>query len=187
MFAGLFTYLADDDDTVRLAGTPLFTISDGAEKLLYEDTENGTTWPQESPAGLQASAAGERIRWQAVFFGDRIMIRMEPGWTRIARPSFTIPGRWVSPKGAPRWRSILKAAGPPTGLASSGTLQAKVSAAELAFPGGDWDLCFEFSPAQEVAFDGAAMNFSLGSSDNENWTVGFCRPGALQGWRWPHG
>jgi hypothetical protein len=38
-------------------------------------------------------------------------------------------------------------------------------------------------PAQEVAFNGAALKFAIGSPTNDNWQVGFCRPGELDAWR----
>ena len=59
----------------------------------------------------------------------------------------------------------------------------KVVAAELEFPGAKWNLAFKFEPAQEVAFNGAALKFAIGSLTNDNWQVGFCRPGELDAWR----
>ena len=41
MFNGLHRFLADDDDTVRLSGSPLFTLSDGSTELLSEKTAHG--------------------------------------------------------------------------------------------------------------------------------------------------
>jgi hypothetical protein len=38
MFNGLHRFLADDDDTVRLNGSPLFTFSDGSAELMSEKT-----------------------------------------------------------------------------------------------------------------------------------------------------
>jgi hypothetical protein len=45
MFTGLHRFLADDDDTVRLIGKPLFTFSDGTSELLSETTAIAFTWP----------------------------------------------------------------------------------------------------------------------------------------------
>ena len=59
----------------------------------------------------------------------------------------------------------------------------KVAAAELEFPGAKWNLAFKFEPAQEVTFNGAELKFSIGSLTNDNWQVGFCRPGELDIWR----
>ena len=45
MFNGLHRFLADDDDTVRLNGSPLFTLSDGSTELMSEKTAKAFTWP----------------------------------------------------------------------------------------------------------------------------------------------
>ena len=58
----------------------------------------------------------------------------------------------------------------------------KVVAAELEFPGAKWDLAFKFEPAQEVTFDGTELKFAIGSLTNDNWQVGFCRPGEFKRW-----
>jgi hypothetical protein len=55
--------------------------------------------------------------------------------------------------------------------------------AELEFPGEKWNLAFKFEPPQEVAFNETALKFSIGSLTNDNWQVGFCRPGELEAWR----
>jgi hypothetical protein len=182
MFEGLCRYLADDDDTVRLDGSPLFTFSDGKADLLSEKTNHAFTWPKEAPADLTAEAMA-RCRWQALFFGNRILFRMDPGWTQFERTYFTIPGKWVSPAGPPRWKSIIavEADGKEHDAKPEGKV--KVLAAELEFPGGKWNLAFQFAPPQEVTFDGLEMKFSLGSLNYDNWSVGFCKPGGFDAWR----
>src|SRR5262249_6890366 len=45
MSNGLHRFLADDDDTVRLSDSPLFTLSDGSTELLSERTAMAFTWP----------------------------------------------------------------------------------------------------------------------------------------------
>ena len=67
MFNGLHRFLADDDDTVRLNGSPLFTLSDGSTELMSEKTAQAFTWPIGSPASLTANAQ-DRARWQATLF-----------------------------------------------------------------------------------------------------------------------
>jgi len=182
MFAGLFTSLADDDGTLRLSGTPLFTISNDERPLLHEDTKQGTTWPRDDPASFQA-AAENQIRWQAVFFGDRIMFRMDPGWTQTKRALFRIPGQWISPAGQPSWRTILNATGEP--LSTTDTAKGmEISAAELQFPATNWNLCVQFSPPQKASVEGTGLRFSISSLNNENWTIGFCWPGSLNRWLW---
>ena len=96
MFHGLLRYLADDDDTIRLNGSPLFTLSDGTKNVLFDGTDHAFTWPTEVPARLTAHAY-DRCRWNAIFFGDRIMIKMDRDWTQFERAYFTIPGKWISP------------------------------------------------------------------------------------------
>jgi len=178
---GLCRRLADDGDRVRLEGGPLFTLSDGKTELLAEGTSHAFTWPREAPADLVAHAQ-DRCRWQALFAGDRVVFRMDPGWTQFPRAYFTVPGKWVSPKGAPRWGRVVgvdasgreRAAGPGTG---------RVAAAELAFPDGGPSLAFQFEPPQEVTFTGEGLKFSLDGLGRQSWQVGFCRPGKLDEWR----
>ena len=55
MFNGLHRFLADDDGTVRLNGSPLFTLSDGRTDLMSETTAQAFTWPIESPASITAT------------------------------------------------------------------------------------------------------------------------------------
>ena len=58
-----------------------------------------------------------------------------------------------------------------------------VVAAELEFPGAKWNLAFKFEPAQVVTFNGTELKFAICSWTNDNWQVGFCRPGELEAWR----
>jgi hypothetical protein len=173
MFNGMHRFLADNDDTVRLNGSPLFTLSDGSTELLSEKTGQAFTWPIGSPASITANAQ-DRARWQAIYFYDRIMIRMDPGWTQFEKAYFSVPGNWVSPQGAPHWTRIAYI---------QVEAQAKVVAAELEFPGAKWNLAFAFEPAQEVAFNGTELKFAIGSLTNDRWQVGFCQPGELDRWR----
>jgi hypothetical protein len=182
MFNGLHRFLADDDDTVRLNGSPLFTFSDGSTELLSEKTAHAFTWPEESPASITAHAE-DRVRWQALYFNDRILIRMDPGWTQFEKTYFSVPGNWSSPQGPPRWKRIVALDRSGKEVDAQPGAKVKVVAAELEFPGAKWSLAFKFEPAQEVAFNGAALKFAIGSRTNDNWQVGFCRPGELESWR----
>jgi hypothetical protein len=182
MFNGLHRFLADDDDTVRLNGSPLFTFSDGSAELMSEKTVHAFTWPEESPASITAHAE-DRVRWQALYFNDRILIRMDPGWTQFEKAYFSVPGNWSSPQGPPRWKRIVALDGSGKEVDAQPGAKVKVVAAELEFPGAKWSLAFKFEPAQEVAFNGAALKFAIGSLTNDNWQVGFCRPGELESWR----
>jgi Heparinase II/III-like protein len=182
MFNGLHRFLADDDDTVRLNGTPLFTFSDGSTELMSEKTSRAFTWPEESPASISAHAE-DRVRWQALYFNDRILIRMDPGWTQFEKAYFSVPGNWLSPERPPRWKRIVALDGYGKEVDAQPGAKVKVVAAELEFPGAKWSLAFKFEPAQEVAFNGAALKFAIGSLTNDNWQVGFCRPGDLESWR----
>jgi hypothetical protein len=183
MFNGLHRFLADDDDTVRLSNSPLFTLSDGSTELLSERTAMAFTWPVGSPASLTGTTSQDRARWQAIYLPDRILIRMDSGWTQFEKTYFSVPGNWSSPQGAPRWKRIV--AQTSSGKAVDVQPGAKVSvvAAELEFPGGKWNLAFKFEPAQDVAFNGMELKFAIGSWTNDNWQVGFCRSGELEAWR----
>ncbi|HXX80530.1 MAG TPA: hypothetical protein VEI46_03225, partial [Thermodesulfovibrionales bacterium] len=183
MYNGLSRYLSDDDNTTRLDGNPLFTFSDGNQELLSDKAKTAFTWPVESPAFLTASV-DERVRYQVSFFGDRLMVKMDRNWTQFEKTFFTVPGKWVSPEGPPQWRRIMKGDRQgKNGDAHPGTIIG-VSAAELAFPGARWDLCFQFSPPQEVTFTSAGMKFQLNNLKGDSWTIGFCTPGGLEAWRW---
>ena len=182
MFNGLHRFLADNDNTVRLNGSPLFTLSDGKTELLSEKTGQDFTWPVGSPASLTANLQ-DRARWQAIYFYDRILIRMDPGWTQFEKTYFSVPGKWSSPQGAPRWKRIVALDGSDRVVDAQPGATIKVVAAELEFPGAKWNLAFKFEPAQEVTFNGTELKFAIGSRTNENWQVGFCRPGELEAWR----
>jgi hypothetical protein len=181
MFAGRCRYLADDGGAVRLDGGLLFSFADGKGEVFGESTTHAGTWPNETPAHLTAHAY-DRCRWQAIFFGDRMFVRMDRGWTQFERTFFTIPGKWVSPQGPPQWRRIV--AVDTAGKESDAKPEkAKVVAAALSFPGGTWDLAFKFEPPQEVAFSGTEMKFELGSLTGDSFSVGFCGPDQLDAWR----
>jgi hypothetical protein len=166
-----------------LDGTPLFTLSDGAKDVLFHGTDHAFTWPTEVPARLTAHAY-DRCRWNAVFFGDRIMIKMDSNWTQFERAYFTLPGKWVSPLGNPQWRRIVTADGS-NAIVNMGTHSTiKVSTAELAFPDSIWNLCFQFQPAQEISFEGMEMKFQLNALKGDEWIVGFCKPDDLDNWKW---
>jgi hypothetical protein len=182
MFNGLHRFLADDDDTVRLNGSPLFTLSDGSTELLSEKTAMAFTWPQGSPANLTGNLQ-DRGRWQAIYLPDRVLVRMDSGWTQFEKTSFSVPGNWSSPQGAPRWKRIVGLAGFGREVEVTPAAKGNVVAAELEFPGAKWNLAFKFEPAQQVEFNGAGLKFVIGSWTNDNWQVGFCRPGELEAWR----
>ena len=183
MFNGLHRFLADDDDTVRLNGSPLFTLSDGSRELLSETTAMAFTWPEGSPANLTGNLQ-DRGRWQAIYLPDRILIRMDSGWTQFEKTYFSVPGvLWSSPQGAPRWKRIVALAGSAKEVDALPGAKVNVVAAELEFPGAKWGLAFKFEPAQEVTFNGTELKFAIGSWTNDNWQVGFCRTGELDAWR----
>jgi hypothetical protein len=182
MFAGRCRYLADGDDQARLDGGLLFSFADGKGEVFGESTTHAGTWPNETPAHLTAHAY-DRCRWQAIFFGDRIFLRMDRGWTQFEKTYFTIPGKWVSPEGPPQWRRIVAVDAAGREFDSPPDRKAKVVAAALSFPGGKWDLVFKFEPPQEIAFNGTEMKFEIGSLTGDNWSVGFCKPDEFEAWR----
>jgi hypothetical protein len=167
MFHGLCRYLADDDDTVRLDGSPLFTLSDGKQEVLDEHTSHAFTWPTEAPARLQAQAQA-RCRWQVVPFGSSLLVRMGPGWTQFARTRFTVPGKWVSPHGPPRWKRIVGVKPDGNEYEARPGSKVKVAAAVLECPRGKWGLAFRFQPPREVTFKGTGLRFEVNSLTNEN-------------------
>jgi hypothetical protein len=181
MFNGLHRFLADDDDGERLNGSPLFTLSDGNTELLSEKAPMNSTWAVEAPASLTGTTSQDRARWQAIYLPDRILIRMDPGWTQSEKTYFSVAGNWSSPQGAPRWKRIVALAGSSEAVVLG--VKVNVVAAELEFPGAKWNLAFKFEPAQQVEFNGAGLKFAIGSWTNDNWQVGFCRPGELEVWR----
>ena len=184
MRAGLARWLADDDHVVRLDGQPLFTLSDGVKDLLSEATTRSFTWPVEAPASLTAHAE-DRVRWQALFLPNRMTIRMIEGWTQFERAYFDLPGRWVSPMGAPSWRRLVAvdASGREVDTTPDRLEGLKLAAAELAFPQSGWNLAFQLTPPQHVAIVGTGMKFSIGVRQGDSWHLGFVRPGTLDGWR----
>jgi len=184
MDSGLTRYLADDGGAVRLNGTPLFTFSDGKKPWLFDGCTNNYTWPSSVPAALTgAPSAYGTCRYRTNFKPDRITTRMDPGWTRFDPTHFTVPGRWTSPQGAPAWARIIAVdAGGREVEAKPGT-KLRIAAAELAFPGAKWNLAFAFTPPQPVTFNGAGMQFPIGSLNGDAWSVGFCKPGELDAWR----
>ncbi len=182
MFNGLHRFLADDDDVVRLNGSPLFTLSDGKTELLSENAAMAFTWPTGSPASLIANPQ-DRARWQAIYLPDRILVRMDPGWTQFDKAYFSVPGYWSSPLGAPRWKRIVTLADSGKTIDVQPGAGVKAIAAELEFPGAKWNLAFKFEPAQEVTFGGTELKFSVGSLTNDNWQIGFCKRGEFDAWR----
>ncbi len=141
------------------------------------------TWPVGSPASLTGATSQDRARWQAIYLPDRMLIRMDPGWTRSEKIYFSVPGKWLSPQGTPRWRRILALSSSGKAIDVRPGTNANVVAAELEFPGEKWNLAFAFEPAQEVAFNDTELKFAIGSWTNDNWQVGFCRTGEFEAWR----
>ena len=182
---GIPTRLAGDDGRPWLDGTPLFAISAGKERVLDEATENAFTWPVEVPASLIAHARDE-IRWQALFFFDRLAFRMDPDWTRFERVVFTLPGNWVKGERTPVWRRVLvpEGKGGPVVQRAVSSRPLRIEAAELGFPDRKENLCFQFLPPQEVTLGEAGMVFSIGALSGDMWTVGVCPANGLPGWRW---
>ena len=182
MFHGLTLHLADDDGVVRLKDAPLFTISEKDKPLLFEGTKQAFTWPNESPAGLVAHAY-DRLRYQMKFAADRVAISMDRDYTQFDPARFTVPGQWTSPQGAPTWKRIIAVDADGKEVEAKPGTELKIAAAELAFPGGKWNLAFAFTPPQPVSFDGAQMQFPIGCLNGDAWSVGFCKPGELDVWR----
>jgi hypothetical protein len=174
MVNGLVRYLADDDDTVRLDGSPLFTLSDGQRDLLAPDTARAFTWPTQVPAHLKAHTY-DRARYDLQFLNDRIVITMDRDWTQFPTAYVTVPGRWHSPGGSPSWVRVLT-----KGQTTAG--RDRVAAAELAFPGARWNLCYALLPPNALTFSGPGLTFALNILASEGWSMGFCRPGSLETW-----
>ena len=183
MDSGLTRYLADDDQTVRLNGVPLFTFSDGKKPWLFEGCTNNSIWPTPVPAALTAapSSYGD-CRYRMSFKPDRITMHMDSGWTRFDPTYFTVPGRWISPQGTPTWRRIIAVDGNGRQVEAKPGTKLKIAAAELAFPGAERNLAFAFTPPQPVTFNGTEMQFPIGSLSGDAWSVGFCKPGELDAW-----
>jgi hypothetical protein len=181
---GLTRYLADDDETVRLNGSPLFTFSDGKKPWLFEGAKNNSTWPVSVPAALTGapSAYGD-CRYRMDFKSNRITVHMDAGWTQFDPTYFTVPGQWISPQGVPTWARIIAVDPGGKEVEAKPATNLKVAAAEMAFPDAKWHLAFAFTPPQPVTFNGAEMQFPIGSLNGDAWSVGFCRPGELDAWR----
>ena len=181
MFHGMPRFLADDDGTVRLRDAPLFTFTDGEKPMLFEHTPHAYTWAERVPAALKAHTL-DRCKYLIRFEDDRLTVTMDDKWTRPERTHFTVPGKWASPGGPPRWMQIiaLDASGKQVDVRPGTEL--RVVAAELAFPDSSWRLAFSFKPAQQVTFTETGMTFSIGSLTGDAWSVGFCRPGRLGDW-----
>lgn len=182
MFHGMPRYLADDDGTVRLDGSPLFTFSEGEKPMLFEHSGHAYTWAQRAPAALEAHVF-DRCRYQVRFRDDRIVVSMDKIWTRPERVSFTVPGDWQSPNGPPQWKRVIAVDGAGRETEARPDTKLKVAAAELQFPDGKWSLAFAFEPPQNITFKGAGLEFSIGSLTDDRWSVGFCQPGELDAWR----
>ena len=141
------------------------------------------TWPVGSPANLTATISQDRARWQAIYLPDRILIRMDRGWTQFEKAYFAVPGKWSWRRAAPRWKRIVALSDSGKEVDAQPGAKVNVIAAELEFPGDKWNLAFKLEPAQQVAFDGTELKFTIGSWTNDNWQVGFCRSGELEAWR----
>ena len=181
MFHGLTLNLADDNDTVRLEGSPLFTISDDEKTLLSEGTTHAYTWPEETPARLVAHAY-DRLRYNMNFGADRVTVSMDRDYTQFDTAHFTIPGKWTSQRGAPTWSRIIALDGRGKAVEAKPGTRLKIAAAELAFPGAQWNLAFAFTPPQPVTINGTEMKFQIGCLNGDAWSVGFCKPGELDAW-----
>lgn len=192
---GACVWLADDTDQVRLDGPPLFYLSTGTGderlELLGDEPKMGGVWTGNTPANLVAESLASQkrfdmCRWQALFMANRILFRMDPDWTRSEFVRFTLPGKWVSPGGPPRWKRIVAVDAAGREREAQPGQSVRVSAALLEFPGSPLHLAWQFQPPQEVAFQGAGLEFSIGAlnrANRENWSLGFCRAEEFDGWR----
>jgi hypothetical protein len=165
---GMVRHLTDEEGRDRLGGRPLFTFTGDGKPLLSEQTAKSFTWPTETPASLLAEVENA-ARYRLLFSGDRLTVALDPDWTRAEKVAFTIPGAWAS-AATPRWADVDEESG-------------RVAGAELAFPDGEWSLCFELTPPQNAVFDGAGMRFEIGSLSGDTWSAGFCRARSLARWR----
>ena len=181
MLNGLHRFLADDDGTPRLNGNPLFILSDGSTELLSGKTGEDFTWPIEfppvSPLTSKIARAGRR---SISMIGS--CSAWTSGWTQFQKTYFSLPGNWLSPQGT-RWRRIVAIDNSNNEVDTQPGSKVRVVAAELEFPEAKWNLAFKFEPVQEVTFNGSELAFAIGSLTNDNWQIGFCRPGELESWR----
>ena len=182
MFGGFCRYLADDNDTVRLDGDPLFTFGSGEREVLFPGTSQAFTWINEAPARLKAHAY-DICRYHVAFGSDRITVRMDSEWTQFDPTRFTVPGRWISPRGTPTWSRIVAVDADGREVTAKPGNELRIAAAELAFPGSQWNLAFSFTPPQPVTFNGTGLQFPIGTRNGDTWSVGFCKPGTLDDWR----
>jgi hypothetical protein len=181
MFHGLCRYLADDDDIVRLDGAPLFTFRSDKEELLFEGTKQAFVW-RGGDGGFSAHTY-DRGYYHVRFGADRITVSMD-AWRMTTDPTyFTVPGKWISPQGAPAWARIVAVDADGREVKAKPGTTLKIAAAELAFPGANWHLAFAFTPPQPVTFNGTELRFPIGSLNGDAWSVGFCKPGELDDWR----
>jgi len=192
MSDGAPVYLADDADEIRLDGQPLFLLSAGDDEpveLLTAKPKTGGVWVGRSPANLVAEASGRHekryvgSRWQAVFMVNRIIFRMDPGWTQVEKVRFTLPGQWRCKGGKPRWKRVVAVDAQGRQHEAAPGDHVTVSAALLEFPGSRLHLAFQFSPPVPVTFRGAGMAFDLGALKREKWQVGFCEADQFDRWR----
>jgi hypothetical protein len=178
---GLVLYLADDDGTVRLEDGELFTISNKDKPVLSASTSDGFTWPEEAPAELTAHM-GE-LRYGVKLTADRVILSMDRDNTTFDPAQITIPGKWLSPQGEPVWKRIVAVGADGKEVEAKRGAELKIAAAELAFPGGKWNLAFGFIPPQPVSFNGTELKFAVGSYNGDACSIGFCKPGELDAWR----
>ena len=108
---------------------------------------------------------------------------MDRDYTQFDPAQLTVPGKWISPQGAPTWSRIIAVEANGKEVEAKPGTKLKTAAAELAFPGARWNLVFAFTPPQPVTFNGTGMQFPIGSFSEDAWSVGFCKPGELDAWR----
>jgi hypothetical protein len=189
---GACVWLADDTDQVRLDGPPLFHLStgDGEERveLMGDEPKMGGVWTGNTPANLVAESLTQKkrfamCRWQALFMVNRIMVRMDPDWTGFKVIRFTIPGKWISPGGPARWKRVVAVDAAGKEHEAQPGQQVRVSAALLEFPGSPLHLAIQFQPPQPVNFQGAGLEFTMGTLNRENWQMGFCKADGFDAWR----
>jgi hypothetical protein len=160
MLNGLHRFLADDDDTVRLNGSPLSPMVARTSCLKRRPM------PSLGPKSLRPASPPTPRTGRA----GRHSISMTASlseWTQAGRSSkkltSRLPGNWSSPQRPPRWKRIIALDRYGQEVDAQPGAKVKVVAAELEFPGAKWSLAFKFEPAQEVAFNGAGLTFAIGS------------------------
>jgi hypothetical protein len=174
-------YLADPDGTVRLSGTPLFTFTGEEGKPVLWEGCIASVWL--SPRSVTTALDGS-CRYTTQFLADRISLPYaDRTYTSIKEAHFTIPGNWISPSGAPRWKQIIAVDDQGKECDLQPGQEAKVAAAELAFPQSAWNIAIAFNPPRKVAFDGLKVRFVIPIRQPVAWALGFCKPGTLDQWR----